>query len=112
MMKLALSRAATALIRALAARSGLPRDRIFLIEARSTDWQSLTFKGERHEVVLRLPPPFAAEALSALADGLSEHQFDLPGHLVVDVALDGEPVHEPDGAIRVSIEALTLVADD
>lgn len=63
-------------------------------------------------MVLRLPPPDAAGALARLADGLSEAQFDLPGHLVVDVGLDGAPVHEPDGAIRVSIEALTLVAED
>ena len=62
MMKLALSAAAAGLLRALLARAGIDRDRILLTEFRSTDWQSLTFIGERHEMELRIPGPDAADA--------------------------------------------------
>lgn len=112
MMKLALSRAATGLIRALAARTGLDKDRIILIEARSVDWQSLTFIGERHEVSLRLPPPEAKVALAALIEGLEDAEFDLPGNLVVDIAMVGSPRTEADGSVLVDLEALTIRADD
>jgi hypothetical protein len=50
MMKLALSPAAAGLLRSLLGRAGVDRDRILLSEFRSTDWQSLTFMGERHEM--------------------------------------------------------------
>lgn len=112
MMKLALSRAATALIRALAARTGLPKDRIILTEARSVDWQSLTFIGERHEITLRLPPPGADEALKKLTEGLEDAEFDLPGHIVIDVVVVQSPVTEKDGSILVDLEALTIRSDD
>lgn len=112
MMKLALSRAATGLIRSLAAKAGVDRDRMHLIEARSDDWQSLTFRGERHELSLRLAPPEAEASLARLLDGLDEAEFDLSGHLVVDVSPAGGPVHHADGSIEIAIEALTIVADD
>lgn len=108
MMKLALSRAATALIRALVERTGLDKNRIVLIECRSVDWQSLTFIGERHELSLRLPPPDAEEALMALTGGLEDAEFDLPGHVVVDIALMQSPVAERDGSVIVDLEALTI----
>jgi hypothetical protein len=43
MMRLAISPAAAALLRALIARACADRDRILLTEVHSTDWQSLTF---------------------------------------------------------------------
>lgn len=45
MMKLAMSRAAAGLLRALLARAGVSRGEIRLTSYRSTDWQSLTFCG-------------------------------------------------------------------
>jgi hypothetical protein len=50
MLKIAMSPTASALLRALLERAGAPRDRILLTSVRSTDWQSLTFIGERHEI--------------------------------------------------------------
>ena len=48
MNRIAMSSAASGLLRALIARSGIPRNRILLTDAQSTDWRSLTFTGERH----------------------------------------------------------------
>jgi hypothetical protein len=45
-----MSPTASTLLRALLERAGAPRDRIVLTSVRSTDWQSLTFIGERHEI--------------------------------------------------------------
>jgi hypothetical protein len=50
MLRIAMSAAASGLLRALIARAGVPRDRILLTNLCSIDWQSLTFVGERHEI--------------------------------------------------------------
>jgi hypothetical protein len=55
MIKMEISPSASALLRALLDRAGVPRDRILLTEVHSTDWQSLTFVGEHHRIVLRIP---------------------------------------------------------
>ena len=51
MLKLAMSPGASAVLRGLLDRAGAPRDRILLSHVRSVDWQSLTFVGERHEIL-------------------------------------------------------------
>lgn len=109
MMKLAMSVAAAALLRALLNRAGIERDRILLSEFRSVDWQSLTFSGERHEMLLRIPGPGAALVARRIADGLAEHEFDVPGHIVADIAVCGETHEDPAGAVMLRIEALTLI---
>ncbi|HXG80584.1 MAG TPA: hypothetical protein VNJ05_02170 [Sphingomicrobium sp.] len=108
MMKLALSPAAAGLLRALIARAGIDRDRILLTNFRSTDWQSLTFIGERHEMELRLPGPGADLLASRLADGLKEAEFSIPGQIVVDIGLERPPSHSRDGSVTLRIEALTI----
>ena len=50
MMRIPMSKAASALFRAILARGEVARDRIFLTAYRSTDWQSLTLIGERHQL--------------------------------------------------------------
>jgi hypothetical protein len=45
---MAMSAAALGLLRELIERAQVPRDRFLLSEWQSTDWQSLTFQGERH----------------------------------------------------------------
>lgn len=108
MMKLALSAAAAALLRALLNRAGIERDRILLSDFRSVDWRSLTFSGERHEIALRIPGPGAAAVGRRIADGLADHEFDLPGHVVADIAIVGEPRENHDGSLSLRIEALTV----
>ena len=108
MMRLAMSAAAAALLRSLLARAGVDRGRILLTEFRSTDWQSLTFVGERHRIRLRIPDPGAAGIAASLVTGIEEAEFQVPGHFVADIALAGEPEQQPDGSILVAIEALTV----
>jgi len=108
MMKLALSPAAAGLLRALLARGGIDRDRILLSEFRSVDWQSLTFVGERHQMLLRVPAPNADRLAARLIDGLGDAIFSISGQIVADIALQRPPVANLDGSITLDIEALTI----
>ena len=108
MMKLALSPAAAGLLRALVSRAGVNRDRILLSDFRSTDWQSLTFMGERHVMDLRIPAPDAAAVAARLTDGLADAEFAIPGQIVADIGLERPPLENPDGSISLRIEALTV----
>ena len=103
-----MSSAASALLRALVLRAGVPRDRILLTEWRSTDWQSLTFVGERHQIGLRSWGPDAVHACAQLANGLSDAEFALPGQIVADITVMGEPEPSSDGSLTLGIEALTI----
>lgn len=108
MMKMAMSTAAAGLLRALLHRTGVDRDRILLSNFRSTDWNSLTFAGERHHILLRIPGPEAAPVAALLVEGLEEADFAIPGQIVADIALTRAPAEMEDGAIMVEIEALTV----
>ena len=108
MMKLALSPAAASLLRALLSQAGVDRNRILLSDFRSTDWRSLTFTGERHLIDLRIPGPGAATVANCLTDDLGNAEFNIPGQIVADIAVDGAMIEHPDGAISLTIEALTV----
>ena len=108
MTRISLSPAASALLRLLIARAGAPRDRILLGEWRSVDWQSLTFIGERHEMLLRIPPPDAQLLASRIMDGLADAEFSIPGQIVADIGLERPPTHNRDGSVTLHIEALTI----
>ena len=107
-MRLAMSPAAAGLLRSLLARTGVERDRILLTEFRSTDWQSVTFIGEQDRIRLRVPQPGAAWISDKLVNGLGECEFSIPGHVVADIALAGEPEEQDDGSFVLTIEALTV----
>jgi len=111
MNRLAMSSAATGLLRALIARAGVPRDRILLSDVYSVDWRSLTFTGERHELELRIPGPEAMRVVERMCDGLEDAEFSIPGIIVADIALAGTPDVAPDGSATIRIEALTVAAD-
>ena len=108
MMKLAMSTAAAGLLRALLARVGVDRNRILLSDFRSTDWNSLTFAGERHEITLRIPGPNANTVAALLIEGLEDADFTIPGQIVADITLAMPPVDQRDGSILIEIEALTV----
>ena len=108
MMRPALSVAAAGLLRSLLARAGVDRDRILLTDFRSTDWQSLTFVGERHEIRLRLPGPDAARIVERLTERLEDVEWQIPGQIVADIGIDGDPVEAADGSVTLAIEALTI----
>ena len=108
MIKIAMSPAASALLRALIARAGVPRDRILLTDAQSIDWQSLTLTGERHQIELRVPGPRSREAVDRMCAGLEDAEFSIPGIIVADIAVLGQPRAALDGSTSLVIEALTI----
>lgn len=108
MMKLAMSAAAAGLLRALLARAGVERNRILLSSFQSTDWNSLTFAGERHVITLRIPGPSASLVETMLLDGLEDADFIISGQIVADIALARPSVTHLDGTITLEIEALTV----
>ena len=79
-----------------------------LTEFRSTDWQSLTFMGERHEMELRVPGPNADALVDRLTAGLADAEFAIPGQIVADIGLERPPSRNPDGSFSLLIEALTI----
>ena len=109
MMRLAMSSAAASLLRALAARAGVAKNRILLTDVCSTDWQSLTFTGERHRLALRIVGQDCAAATGRMCRGLDEAEFDLPGLIVADIAVVGRARNEE--ATEIVIEALTVASD-
>jgi hypothetical protein len=111
MNRIAISSAASALLRILIARARVPRDRILLTDVHSIDWCSLTFTGERHVIELRVPPPDAAGILSRMCDGLEDAEFSIPGVIVADIRIAGAPVRALDASLSVTIEALTVAED-
>ena len=108
MNRLAMSSAATGLLRALIIRAAVPRDRILLTDIRSTDWQSLTFEGERHELQLRVTGPNSAEVADRMLAGIEDVEFNIPGQIVADIALAGKPLRSDDGSTSLKFEALTV----
>ena len=67
-----------ALLRALLSRALVEPDRILLTNYRSSDWQSLTFVGERHEMRFRVPGPDARKTYDAMTGNLAEDEFAIP----------------------------------
>ena len=108
MLRIAMSRAASGLLRALLARTGERSDRILLTEIQSVDWRSLTFTGETHVITLRIPGPNAATTVDRLTLGLEDLEFSIPGHLVADIAVASAPSRARDGSVTLAIEALTI----
>lgn len=108
MIRVAMSAAASGLLRGLLARAGVERDRILLTDLRSTDWQSLTFVGERHRVRLRVPGPDADEVVDRITRGIEHAEFRIGGHIVADIVLAGPALRDGDGSISVELEALTI----
>lgn len=112
MIRVLMSNAAAALLRALLARAGVAREKILLTEIRSVDWQSLTIVGERHEITIRIPGPSAAAVAASLCDGLAEAEFSITGQIVADIVVADDPTQSADGSISLAIEALTVFTDD
>ena len=108
MTRLMLSPAALGLLRALIVRAGVAREQVLLSDWRSTDWQSLTFVGERHEIRLRILGPGAARAAERLLDGLADAEFAIPGQIVADIAAIGPLEARADGSTELALEALTI----
>ena len=111
MNRVAMSSAASSLLRALIARAGVTRDRVLLTDVQSIDWRSLTLNGERDLIELRVPGPGSREIVERMCDGLEEAEFSIPGTIVADIAVAGAPRRALDGSICLTMEALTVAAD-
>lgn len=111
MMKIAMSSAASAMLRAIVARAAVDRNRILLTDAHSTDWQSLTFTGERHQLSLKVTGSDSGEIVERICAGLGNAEFSIPGVLVADIAAVGSPRLGSEGATELVIEALTISED-
>ena len=82
------------LIGSLLARGGNAR----IVAERYHPWWSATFSGVRHALTIE----GEEEVIERIVVGLADAEFDLPGHLVIDIlAVDRS-------AGRVAIEALTI----
>ena len=108
MMRLPMSPAASGLLRELIRRGRCGRDRILLTELTSNEWQSLTFVGERHRLLIRITGPDAASIADLIATGLEEADFNISGQIVADVRCEDKSQIGPDGSITLVIEALTV----
>lgn len=108
MVRIAMSAAASGLLRALISRAGVPRDRILLTDLLSVDWQSLTFVGERHQISLRILGSSSDSVARCFTRGLEGADFVIPGQIVADIAVVSGPVRTGDGSTQLSIEALTI----
>lgn len=103
-----MSRAALGLFRALLQRTNEElQHRILLSAAKSVEWQSLTFAGERHILCIRLTGPDAGALAGQLTAGLANAEFNIAGHLVADINTSRITI-EGDGSVLVTIEALTI----
>lgn len=87
-------------ILAHAARSGLAAR---LVEVDQRDWASATFTGLRQRILLMVA---SATELEGWLAALPEAEFDIPGHLVADLAVDAPPL--PGADRRVTLTALLL----
>jgi len=53
----------------------------------------------------------SASGVGRMLDGIEDAEFSIPGMIVADIAVLGEPERALDGSTSVTIEALT-VSDD
>jgi hypothetical protein len=111
MIKIAMSPAASSLLRALIGRARASRDRILLTEVQSVDGRSLTFTGDRHEIQLRVIGPASRQVAERICLGLEDAEFSIPRQIVADIAVVGTPRRALDGSTSLTIEALTIGAD-
>lgn len=97
---------ATGLIRALVT---LGNGAAIFEEHRGTSWASATFKGMRHAITLSFSGGDAMAIGERLADMLPEHEFQIAGHIVADLAIV-DIYRRREGAphMTLKIEALTV----
>jgi hypothetical protein len=77
-----------------------------IVSARSEPWASATFSGARHSLQLRFDGSDAADRASRLTGELDGIEFNLPGHLVADIALTSRCDNA--AGVDLAIEALTV----
>lgn len=103
-----MSAPAAALVRALLRRTDAPGDRILLTHCLSTEWRSLTFAGERHQLGFRIVGDGAVSLAEKLVCGIDEADLPIGRGFVADIAHTNRLAAQEDGSVLVELEALTL----
>lgn len=98
---------AKALLAALRSRCR-PNARLHAMRSDTTPWRSLLFDGERHILDVVLEGPDVEGALRDLRHASIEADLRLPGHLLVELSVDGSEPQEAGQMVR--LRALTLEA--
>lgn len=106
-----MSAAAAALLRALLRKAGANQSRILLTDWTTTDWQSLTFAGERHVAGFAIAGKDALAIAREWTSGLDEADLPIGSSCFVgDIAVTCGPELREDGKVFVGLEALTLAS--
>lgn len=87
----------------------LCRTKAALLEHRSWHWNSATFNGLRHEILLEFTGHDAIERGEWLCQILPEHEFRIAGHIVADLTVADKVYQGSSPAIlTLKIHALTV----
>lgn len=72
-------------------------------------WASVTFSGSRHTIALAFSGQAAIDAAEGVIDGLADHEFDIPGHIVADAQVrEVSHQHLPEQKLTMELEILLL----
>ena len=103
-----MSPVSSSLLRTLLRRAGADRNRIILTHWIATDWQSLTFSGERQQAGFRITGDEALQLAERWTSGLEDADLPLARGFVAEIGLTKPLVPDSDGSVLVDLEALTL----
>lgn len=81
---------------------------IEFVATRMERWASVTFTGGRHELICRIAGADCLASASRFCAGIGEAEFELPGHIVADIAVTSLLADDRDAWI--TLEALTVEA--
>ncbi|MGB3806250.1 MAG: hypothetical protein WA936_03545 [Erythrobacter sp.] len=82
-----------------------------LLTHEETAWNSITFSGTRHEIMLDFDGAEAAAAGETFIADLPEHEFAIPGHLVADATIR-EVDHRFGADERLVVTAVLLLLEE
>lgn len=80
--------------------------RVVIVELRARDWASLTLRGARHDIDLRLDGPGAADALAAMAAQLPHANVSIAGQLLAELVV--EPGTADGSGVPLNLAALVI----
>jgi hypothetical protein len=86
----------------------LADDQVRLVSHKQQNWASITFAGSRHEVDLLFDGDDAVEAGERFLVAFPDHEFDLPGQLVVDAAITVVEHRLQPARMRVMVEVMLV----
>lgn len=79
-----------------------------IIVHKSKPWRSISFEGERHELLMTFEGSQAVGAGSRFAEALPEHEFTIPGQLMADAVVTKIDEQAEPPFMAIYLELLTL----